>query len=275
MPSRRFASIAAALALAACAADPGPPPPAPPAPAESAVPSAPAGTCEALDSPLATLRRLAAIVSLGRSMPVGPLDPAAFAAAVEADAARAAGAPSPEPALAGLAADAGARLTAIAAAARLFQRGGDRDKLLAEMERGEIVVLLGEERCGRARAGRRSAAALESTSGRIPVSAFQRAVHAGDPAFGACQQAGLRRDPHLRGAVRVRYVIDPDGSVRAAGDPTLAAPDPLAWGPPSAAAPLPDAEVRACVIAAFRKLTFPHPTGGPASGEWTIELDRR
>jgi hypothetical protein len=260
----------------------GPTPEAPAAgQAASASAKAPAGACEALDKPLGTLRRLAAIVSLGRSMPVRPLDPDRFVAELEADAARATAARSDDAALTKLAADMGARLASIAAAARAWaaKRDGDaepaRAALLEQMERGELVVLLGDERCGKGAAGRHSAKALESTAGRISAAALQRVIRGGSGAFEKCHASGLRRDPGLRGVVRVRFVVGPDGSVREAADAAREPPDPLAWSTAAGAPPLRDAAVSACVVDAFRKLVFPKPEGGAFQVTWSIELGVR
>jgi hypothetical protein len=276
--ARRFVLLAPLLLGPACAASPAPPIA---GQAASAAPKAPADACEALDKPLGTLRRLASLVSLGRSMPARPLYPDRFVAELEADAARATAAPPEDAAVAKLAADAGARLTSIAAAARALaaKRDGDaepaRVALLEQMERGELVVLLGDERCGKSAAGRHSAKALESTVGRIPAAALQRAIRAGSDAFRKCQESGLRRDPSRRGVVRVRFVVGPDGSVREAADAAREPPDPLAWSTAASAQPLRDPAVSACVIDAFRKLVFPKPEGGAFQTTWSIELGAR
>ncbi|APR78268.1 Hypothetical protein A7982_03615 [Minicystis rosea] len=281
----RLALFGAVLGLPACAAEAPPPPAVPPGNA-AALPdtnaardtAAPATVCEAVDKPHRTLRRLAALVSLGRSMPIRPAYPDRFVAELEADAARATALPSGDPALAKLTAETSARLGKIAAAARALaaKKGSDgeavRAALLEEMERGELVVLLGEERCGKTPAGRHSAAALESTAGRISGSVWQRAVRAGNEAWKRCHEAGLRRDPSLRGAVRVRFVVAPDGTVAEAVDIDHAPPDPLAFAPPLTAAPLRDAAVSACVVEAFRKLSFPKPEGGAFSAIYAVEL---
>jgi hypothetical protein len=174
--------------------------------------------------------------------------------------------------LAKLAADTAARLVKIAESARTFQARHDtgaepqRVSLLEEMERGEIMVQVGEARCKE----------TEGLAGRMTGSAIQRGVRAGMDAFKKCHQAGLRRDPRLAGVVRVRFVIARDGSVRDAADADREAPDPLAWGPgANAAAPIADAEVSACVVDAFRKLTFAKPAGGTFEGTYPITLDAK
>jgi hypothetical protein len=269
--------------LAACAATPAPPPPVEPPPAASAAPAAAAslpGPCAALDGPLRTLRRLSAVVSLGRSMPVRPLQPELFAAQVAGEAAAAhATVVRDDPGLTKLAGDAGARLDKIAAAARAYvaAKGSEaaRAALLDEMERGEMVTLLADERCdkGAGVAPKHSAAALESGIGRISLADLSRAVRAGADAFKRCHEAGLRRDPSLRGVVRVRFEIARDGTVREAADADRGPADPLAWGTGAGASAVRDPEVSACVVAAFQKLSFPKPQGGGAFGAtYAVEL---
>jgi hypothetical protein len=62
--------------------------------------------------------------------------------------------------------------------------------------------------------------------------------------------------------------------VSEASDEGLAPPDPLAWGLGDADAPMrPD--VSACVVAAFKRLTFPRPEGGTFGATFPIALGRR
>jgi hypothetical protein len=81
--------------------------------------------------------------------------------------------------------------------------------------------------------------------------------------FKRCYEAGLRRHPRLRGVVRVRFTVSRDGAVSEAVDADLEGPDPLAFGPGPDAIPVADAAVRACVVGAFKRLSFPRPQ--PAS----------
>jgi hypothetical protein len=121
------------------------------------------------------------------------------------------------------------------------------------MERGELSVQLAEKTCPRA----------EGPAGSLTGAAVQRAVRPGLGAFKQCYEEGLRRDPSLRGTVRVRFTVSRDGAVSEADDADAGGPDPLAFGLGPASPPLADAAVRACVVAAFRRLTFPKPR--PAS----------
>jgi hypothetical protein len=267
------------LALGALAACSQAPPPVPaPAPTASltgprkTVPIAPDGpvdVCAALKKPFGTLRQLAALVGIGRSMPIRPLRPEAFIAELDADAARANAVAIGDSDLATLASDTGNRLTVIAGSARVYAAAkteGDaeaaRTKLLEEMERGELPVALGDQQCVKG----------ESAAGRLSAVSLQRAVRAGFDGFKTCHEAGLKRHPGLRGTVRVRFTVSRDGKVSEASDADSGAPDPIAWGSGPNAAPLPDPEVSACVVAAFRKLSFPRPQGGTFSVTYPIEL---
>jgi hypothetical protein len=264
-PRPRLPALVALPLLAACAAAP-PPPPQPVAPPPT--PEPPLDACTALQKPLGTLRRLAALVALGRSMPGRPLRPESFAAELEADAARARSAHSDDADLAKLAADTAARLDRIDKGVHMLtgasgaQAEAARIALLEEMERGELLVALGDTRCTKG----------ESMAGHLPASALQRVVRSAYEGFRSCHEAALRRVPGLRGTVRVRFVVAGDGSVREAANADQGPPDPLEWGAPSSAPPLRDAEASACVVATFRKLTFPKPQGGTFSATLPIEL---
>jgi hypothetical protein len=266
-------ALALALAFAGCAA---PPPPAvvvtevaPAAAPEPAPP--PRDACEALAKPLGDLRELAALVGLGRSMPLEPVSTYRLAAALDADAKMARAAPASDAELEKLAHDTEARLLTIAAATRALGTKQDpgreavRVALLEEMERGELLVQIGARRCPKGGA----------LAGTMRASAIQRVVSAGFGEMKRCYEAGLARDPGLRGTVRVRFTVAPDGTVRDAADADLNALDPLAWTVGERSAPIGNAAVRDCVVAAFRKLVFPPPTGGAFSITYPIELTTR
>ena len=133
------------------------------------------------------------------------------------------------------------------------------------MERGEILVEEGVERCHTG----------EGLAGRLPVAAIARVVRGGSGAFRACYEPALRRDPSLRGTVRVRFVVARDGSVSDASDEGRGPPDPLAWGRAGEEEAMRDAAVSACVVAAFKRLAFPRPEGGTFEATLPIELGRR
>ena len=86
-----------------------------------------------------------------------------------------------------------------------------------------------------------------SVSGRLPPEVIQRIVRQNFGRFRACYEDGLRTNPSLQGRVTVRFVIGRDGAVSNASD---------------GGSDLPDAGVVACVVRAFRGLSFPQPEGG-------------
>lgn len=89
-----------------------------------------------------------------------------------------------------------------------------------------------------------------AVNGRLPPAEIQRIVRANFARFKICYSVALDDNPHLRGCVVTRFVIDLTGHVSAHTDVTPAA---LA---------LPDDSVRACVVNAFGDLEFPPPVGG-------------
>ena len=264
---RALPGLLAALTLAACSAAP----PAPEVPAAAAppprLPAVPLDPCGALEKPLRTLRQLAAVVPLGRSMPVRPLRFELFVAELAADQARALSVKADDAELARLAADTGSRLARIGAGARVLAAAtGEADaeaartRLLEEMERGELLVGIGEQRCAKG----------ESMAGHLPSAALARVVRSGHESFKKCYEAA--HDPSLRGTVRIRFVVARDGAVGEAVDADRGAPDPLAWGAGPSTTPLRDPAVSDCVVAAFRRLVFPRPEGGSFSATTPIEL---
>lgn len=84
-------------------------------------------------------------------------------------------------------------------------------------------------------------------NGRIPPEVIQRIVQQNHGRFRVCYQEGLGRNPGLEGRVRVRFVIDPDGSVVNLEN----------YG-----TDLPDPQVLICVLRVFERMTFPEPEGG-------------
>ncbi|MFO0759132.1 MAG: VIT domain-containing protein [Byssovorax sp.] len=84
-------------------------------------------------------------------------------------------------------------------------------------------------------------------SGRVPPEIIQRIVRQNFGRFRACYERGLLANANLQGRVSVRFMIDLDGSV------SLAA---------NGGSDLPDSATVACVVNAFRGLSFPQPEGG-------------
>ena len=93
------------------------------------------------------------------------------------------------------------------------------------------------------------AAAFEGkqVNGRLAPEIIQRIVRQDFKRFRRCYEQGLAKKPTLTGRVVMKFVIDKEGNVVAAGD---------------GGSDLPDADVVACVVAGYRRLKFPHPQGG-------------
>ncbi len=85
-----------------------------------------------------------------------------------------------------------------------------------------------------------------SVAGRLPPEVIQRIVRQSFGRFRLCYEKGLAKDPSLAGTMRVSFTIGRNGKVTEAKD----------------SGTLKDAAVAACVVKAFRGLTFPEPEGG-------------
>jgi len=84
--------------------------------------------------------------------------------------------------------------------------------------------------------------------GRLPPSLIKQRIRDHFPRFRACYERGLDVDPTCTGTVAVRFIIEPTGAVRRAEI--------------SEGSTLADPNVRACVLASYRRLAFPRPVGG-------------
>ncbi len=84
-------------------------------------------------------------------------------------------------------------------------------------------------------------------NGRLPAERIQHVVRMNQPRVRFCYEQGLRASPTLAGRVSVKFVIDGAGLVAAATD---------------GGSDLPDRDVIACIVDAFREMTFPIPEGG-------------
>jgi hypothetical protein len=98
-----------------------------------------------------------------------------------------------------------------------------------------------------------ASAATASASGepaapkfKLHPSVIQSTVRAKFGLFRKCYEAGLARDPQLRGRVAARFVIGKDGAVTNVTDDH---------------SDMPDAEVTRCVLTAFYQIRFPKPEG--------------
>jgi hypothetical protein len=96
-----------------------------------------------------------------------------------------------------------------------------------------------------------------SVSGRLPPEVIQRIVRQSFGRFRGCYEAGLAKDPGLKGKVSVRFVIGKDGAVASVAD---------------AGSDLPAAGVKKCLLAAFSKLSFPAPEGGIVTAVYPLDF---
>jgi hypothetical protein len=103
-----------------------------------------------------------------------------------------------------------------------------------------------------------STAETKTASGRLPPDVIQRVVRDHYPAFRNCYEAGLTRNPNLKGRVSVAFVIGRDGKVTNVDDRGSDLPDP--------------AVVR-CVVSRFSSLIFPPPEGGIVTVVYPIMLE--
>jgi hypothetical protein len=88
---------------------------------------------------------------------------------------------------------------------------------------------------------------VANVSGRLPPEVIGRIVRQSFGRVRQCYLSGLALNPMLAGTVVLEFVIARDGSVSAAKD---------------AGSSLADASVRACVVKAFKGLSFPAPESG-------------
>lgn len=98
---------------------------------------------------------------------------------------------------------------------------------------------------------------VATVSGRLPPEVIQRVVRQNYGRMRVCYEQGLGTDPNLEGRVGVRFVIGADGAVIAASD---------------AGSTIASARVVACVVQAFRTLTFPNPEGGVVAVVYPIQF---
>jgi hypothetical protein len=87
---------------------------------------------------------------------------------------------------------------------------------------------------------------------------IQRVIRENYRPFRNCYEAGLLRNPDLRGQVLTRFVITESGTATDAED---------------AGSDLPDPEVIACFLRNFNGMEFPPPRGGKVTVVYPIRLD--
>ncbi|APR78881.1 Hypothetical protein A7982_04228 [Minicystis rosea] len=91
--------------------------------------------------------------------------------------------------------------------------------------------------------------------GRLAPEIIQRVVRENFGRFRLCYENNLRNSPNLQGRVAVRFVIEVNGKVRKSEN---------------AGSDMPDSETVACVVKAFRELTFPPPDGGTVTVTYPV-----
>lgn len=84
-------------------------------------------------------------------------------------------------------------------------------------------------------------------SGHLDPQILQAGVDARMPRMKACYTTGLRKDPSLRGTMKIKFVIDTTGHAINVDD---------------AGSHIKDKQVLACVIQEFKALRVPNPEGG-------------
>ena len=86
----------------------------------------------------------------------------------------------------------------------------------------------------------------QEPKGRLPPEHIQEVVRSNFYLFRECYQAGLARNPDLKGRVSARFVIAADGTVSNVAD---------------GGSDMPDREVAECILKAYYKLRFVPPSG--------------
>jgi hypothetical protein len=138
-----------------------------------------------------------------------------------------------------------ARIEALAAAARQWPRAWQ-----AALVAGTVAVLAA---CSAAGPG----PSESRDPGRLPPDVIQGVVRSHFGAYRDCYEAGLLRNPAMKGTVRVSFTIERDGSVsHATGE----------------GSDLPDAEVVRCVVDGMGTATFPPPDDGTVTVIYPIQF---
>jgi hypothetical protein len=91
----------------------------------------------------------------------------------------------------------------------------------------------------------------------LPPEVIRRIVRQNFGRFRLCYENGLRTNPTLAGLVRIRFVIDADGSVGTVSD---------------AGSVLADKAVLLCMQRSFASLSFPQPEKGALSATYSLSL---
>ncbi len=95
------------------------------------------------------------------------------------------------------------------------------------------------------------------TAGKLPPETIKRVIRANFPRFRQCYEAGLKKDPGLKGTVAVRFIIDTTGAIESAS---------LSGGNMS------DGAVSSCVLGVYKTLSFPEPESGKVMVNYPIDF---
>jgi hypothetical protein len=94
--------------------------------------------------------------------------------------------------------------------------------------------------------------------GPLSAKAIEKVIQGRSARFQPCYDAGLKKNPSLRGQVMARFVIGNDGRVAASED---------------GGSSMPDAAVVKCVLAGFKKLRFPLPEESYVTVNYPMQFD--
>ena len=96
-----------------------------------------------------------------------------------------------------------------------------------------------------------------SVTGQLSMDVIRRVLRRYNAQFKFCYESALMKNPNLKGAVRVKFVIDRNGDVSSAVD---------------AGSDIGDASVVSCVVARFRTMKFPAPESGIVTVTYPIQF---
>lgn len=131
----------------------------------------------------------------------------------------------------------------------------------------ELPQMPGVAKPGRKKQRRRQAAAKDevrgvsiedSSPGTLELGRIEDIVHAGFPLFAYCYRAALERDASTSGVVRLRFVIDEEGSVMGVMDSGSEFGDKVALD---------------CMAEGIFALSFPPPSGGDVRVQYRIVFE--
>jgi len=94
-------------------------------------------------------------------------------------------------------------------------------------------------------------------TGKLPPETIKRVIRANFPRFRQCYEAGLKKDPGLKGTVVTRFIIDSTGATESVS---------LSGGSMS------DGNVSGCVLGVYKTLSFPEPESGKVMVSYPIDF---